>query len=117
MYAIDDNAENGENAENGGEAPEACEVCSHRFHTVCLYKWFKSSREFKCPLCRASPMIEHDKLTSVPELFGSEPEYIVQYYPNGKVQTECYKENGVLHNFLKKYDLLGNMVYECGYYK
>jgi antitoxin component YwqK of YwqJK toxin-antitoxin module len=96
---------------------DACEVCSHRFHTVCLYKWFKSSREFKCPLCRASPMIENDKLQSVPELFGSEPEYIVQYYPNGKVQTECYKENGIYHNFLKKYDLLGNITYECGYYK
>lgn len=97
--------------------PGACEVCSHRFHTVCLYKWFKSSREFKCPLCRASPMIENDKLSSVPDLFGSEPEYIVQYYPNGKVQTECYKENGFLHDFLKKYDLLGNITYECEYYK
>lgn len=97
--------------------PEAQEVCSHRFHTSCLYKWFKSSREFKCPLCRASPMDEYDKLQNVPELFGSEPEYIVQYYPNGKVQQECYKENGVLHNFLKKYDLLGNITYECGYYK
>jgi len=94
-----------------------CEVCSHRFHTVCLYKWIKSSREFKCPLCRASPLPDNNKLSNVPELFCSEPEYIVQYYPNGKIKTECYKENGVLHKFFKKYDLLGNIVYECGYYR
>lgn len=99
------------------KSPVYKEVCCHKFHTMCLYKWIKSSREFKCPLCRASPLSNNKKLDTVPELYGSEPEYIIQYYPNGKVQIECYKEKGVLHKFYKKYDLLGNITYECGYYK
>lgn len=108
---------------DSGDTPRAqsqtqtqAEVCSHRFHTACLYKWVKSSREFKCPLCRASPHDETTKLSVVPELYGSEPEYIVQYHPNGKIKMECYKENGVKHKFYKKYDLLGNICYECGYH-
>lgn len=92
-------------------------VCSHRFHTTCLYQWIKSSREFKCPMCRATVNTVTKHLTTVPEIFGSEPEYIVQYYANGKMQMECYKEKGVLDKFLKKYDLLGNPTYECGYFK
>ena len=92
-------------------------VCSHRFHTTCLYQWIKSSREFKCPMCRATVNTVSKYLTTVPEIFGSEPEYIVQYYANGKIQMECYKEKGVLDKFLKKYDLLGNPTYECGYFK
>lgn len=101
---------------DNSEAKTEC-VCSHRFHTVCLYKWVKSSREFKCPLCRATPLEDHTKMNTVPELFGSEPEYIIQYYPNGKVKSECYKENGMLHKFFKTYDLIGNITYECGYFK
>lgn len=97
--------------------PDFKPVCSHKFHTLCLYKWIKSSREFKCPLCRASPLNDHTKLDSVPELLCSEPEYVVQHYPTGKIKCEFYKENGQLHNFYKKYDLLGNITYECGYYK
>lgn len=95
---------------------EEC-VCSHRFHTTCLYKWVKSSREFICPLCRATPITDQSKLSTVPELYASEPEYIVKHYPNGKVKTECYKENGLFHNFFKKYDETGNLIYECGYFK
>ena len=92
-------------------------ICPHKFHTTCLYQWIKSSREFKCPMCRAEATSMYNKLDKIPELYGSEPEYIVQYYPNGKIQLECYKENGVLEHFLKKYDLLGNLTYECGYNK
>jgi antitoxin component YwqK of YwqJK toxin-antitoxin module len=98
------------------ESKSEC-VCSHRFHTTCLYKWVKSSREFICPLCRSTPLEDQTKLSTVPELFASEPEYMVQYYPNGKVKTECYKENGLFHKFFKKYDLIGNLIYECGYFK
>ncbi len=31
----------------------SCKQCKHRFHASCLYKWFKSSGNATCPLCRA----------------------------------------------------------------
>ena len=31
----------------------ACKQCKHKFHATCLYKWFKSSGNATCPLCRA----------------------------------------------------------------
>lgn len=31
---------------------KTCRVCSHVFHGSCLYKWFKSSNQNTCPLCR-----------------------------------------------------------------
>lgn len=31
----------------------ACKQCKHKFHAACLYKWFKSSGNATCPLCRA----------------------------------------------------------------
>ena len=31
----------------------ACRTCQHRFHASCLYKWFRSSGNATCPLCRA----------------------------------------------------------------
>ena len=31
---------------------KACRVCKHVFHGSCLYKWFKSSNQNACPLCR-----------------------------------------------------------------
>jgi hypothetical protein len=30
----------------------ACPTCKHAFHSSCLLKWFRSSHESKCPLCR-----------------------------------------------------------------
>lgn len=30
-----------------------CPQCSHKFHSVCLFKWFNSSGHSSCPLCRA----------------------------------------------------------------
>ncbi|KAL4779627.1 hypothetical protein BJX76DRAFT_340231 [Aspergillus varians] len=29
-----------------------CATCKHTFHSVCLYRWFKSSNQSSCPLCR-----------------------------------------------------------------
>ncbi|KAB8237331.1 ubiquitin-protein ligase RKR1 [Aspergillus alliaceus] len=29
-----------------------CATCKHTFHSVCLYRWFKSSNQSTCPLCR-----------------------------------------------------------------
>lgn len=29
-----------------------CPTCKNRFHAACLYKWFKSSGNSTCPLCR-----------------------------------------------------------------
>ncbi|AAS50713.2 ABL058Cp [Eremothecium gossypii ATCC 10895] len=31
---------------------KVCPTCSNRFHGACLYKWFKSSGNNTCPLCR-----------------------------------------------------------------
>ncbi|ODQ77201.1 hypothetical protein BABINDRAFT_10352 [Babjeviella inositovora NRRL Y-12698] len=31
-----------------------CQTCSNKFHSACLYKWFKSSGSSTCPLCRAT---------------------------------------------------------------
>lgn len=33
-----------------------CRTCGKKFHKECLYKWFSSSNNSTCPLCR-SPMI------------------------------------------------------------
>ncbi|KAL3468044.1 hypothetical protein BJX64DRAFT_83512 [Aspergillus heterothallicus] len=29
-----------------------CATCKNAFHSVCLYRWFKSSNQSTCPLCR-----------------------------------------------------------------
>ena len=31
-----------------------CQTCKNLFHSSCLFKWFKSSSQSRCPLCRAS---------------------------------------------------------------
>ncbi|ODV92892.1 hypothetical protein CANCADRAFT_30909 [Tortispora caseinolytica NRRL Y-17796] len=31
-----------------------CVTCKHKFHAICLYKWFKSSNNSSCPLCRSA---------------------------------------------------------------
>lgn len=31
---------------------KTCPTCSNRFHSACLYKWFRSSGNNTCPLCR-----------------------------------------------------------------
>ena len=30
-----------------------CRTCKHLFHSDCLFKWFASSGQSTCPLCRA----------------------------------------------------------------
>ncbi|PIK47997.1 putative E3 ubiquitin-protein ligase listerin [Apostichopus japonicus] len=30
-----------------------CRTCKKKFHSACLYKWFKSSNQSTCPLCRS----------------------------------------------------------------
>ncbi|GJN07050.1 hypothetical protein PR202_ga24840 [Eleusine coracana subsp. coracana] len=30
----------------------ACKTCKHKFHGVCLYKWFSTSNKSTCPLCQ-----------------------------------------------------------------
>ncbi|KZT00638.1 uncharacterized protein LAESUDRAFT_708574 [Laetiporus sulphureus 93-53] len=32
---------------------QPCKTCKNRFHSACLYKWFKSSHTSSCPLCRS----------------------------------------------------------------
>ncbi|KAI9096250.1 hypothetical protein DFS34DRAFT_160275 [Phlyctochytrium arcticum] len=29
-----------------------CKTCKHLYHSSCLFKWFKSSNQSTCPLCR-----------------------------------------------------------------
>lgn len=31
---------------------QKCFTCKHAFHSSCLYKWFSSSGQSTCPLCR-----------------------------------------------------------------
>ncbi|EMR11068.1 hypothetical protein PNEG_00665 [Pneumocystis murina B123] len=31
-----------------------CAICKNKFHSGCLYKWFKTSNASKCPLCRTT---------------------------------------------------------------
>ncbi len=31
---------------------KTCKTCKHVFHGSCLFKWFKSSHQSSCPLCR-----------------------------------------------------------------
>ena len=34
-------------------APEKkCRTCGHSFHASCLYRWFTTSQQSTCPLCR-----------------------------------------------------------------
>jgi hypothetical protein len=32
---------------------KSCRTCRHKFHGGCLYKWFKTSNNATCPLCRS----------------------------------------------------------------
>ncbi|KAI8319261.1 hypothetical protein GQ54DRAFT_265618 [Martensiomyces pterosporus] len=29
-----------------------CKTCKHKFHRMCLFKWFSTSNQSTCPLCR-----------------------------------------------------------------
>ncbi|RUP46970.1 hypothetical protein BC936DRAFT_146314 [Jimgerdemannia flammicorona] len=31
-----------------------CQTCKNRFHASCLYKWFRTSNQSSCPLCRTT---------------------------------------------------------------
>ncbi|KAI3404467.2 hypothetical protein KGF56_002764 [Candida oxycetoniae] len=33
---------------------KTCQTCNNKFHAACLYKWFKSSGNSTCPLCRTA---------------------------------------------------------------
>lgn len=30
----------------------SCKTCKKKFHSACLYKWFSTSNNATCPLCR-----------------------------------------------------------------
>lgn len=34
---------------------KACGTCKNKFHTACLYRWFKTSNASTCPLCKHPP--------------------------------------------------------------
>jgi hypothetical protein len=31
-----------------------CKTCKHKFHGACLFKWFQTSNQSSCPLCRST---------------------------------------------------------------
>lgn len=31
----------------------ACRTCKHKFHSACLFKWFRTSNKSTCPLCQS----------------------------------------------------------------
>ncbi len=31
---------------------DECKTCHNKFHAACLYKWFTSSQNSICPMCR-----------------------------------------------------------------
>ena len=92
-----------ENEDNGHS------VCTHRFHTLCLYKWIKSSKKFQCPNCRQG--CTH-RLEEIPELFPSPPEEILQYWHNGRVKCEYVKINNKIDGWYKTYDPDGHPMQE-----
>jgi hypothetical protein len=40
-------------SEDGKLPNKECKTCKHAFHMLCLTKWFASSGDKKCPLCRS----------------------------------------------------------------
>eukprot|EP01066_Platyproteum_vivax_P001938 Platyproteum_vivax@DN12411_c0_g1_i1.p2 len=32
---------------------QACPTCKHKFHSECIFKWFRTSHKATCPLCQA----------------------------------------------------------------
>jgi len=42
------------NAVDHSTPNKVCPTCHHNFHSACLYRWFKSSGQSTCPLCRSS---------------------------------------------------------------
>ncbi|AOA61146.1 E3 ubiquitin-protein ligase [Komagataella phaffii CBS 7435] len=41
---------------------QSCHTCNNKFHSGCLYKWFKSSGTSTCPLCRSTFNFSRRKL-------------------------------------------------------
>ncbi len=41
------------NAVDHSTPNKVCPTCHHNFHSACLYRWFKSSGQSTCPLCRS----------------------------------------------------------------
>jgi E3 ubiquitin-protein ligase listerin len=40
--------------QDGSLPGKKCGVCKNGFHAGCLFKWFKSTNQSSCPLCRTS---------------------------------------------------------------
>jgi hypothetical protein len=35
------------------DCAQACATCKKKFHSACLYKWFNTSHQNTCPMCRS----------------------------------------------------------------
>jgi len=89
-------------------------VCGHVFHTACIYKWIKSTTGgFSCPICRGG--LVNQRIEGIPELYSSSPEYVVEYWPNGKVKSEHFELNKQKSGICKTYTSIGAKESECYY--
>lgn len=87
-------------------------VCSHTFHTLCMYKWIKSSKKMVCPMCKQG----HDEvIDEIPALIPKGPEYVAEYWNNGQKKIEYYKLNDEKNGLYKEYDRFGNLTLEREY--
>lgn len=96
------------------EMANVTNVCGHTFHTACIYKWIKSSTGgFSCPICRGG--LENQHIEGIPELYASSPEYVVEYWPNGKVKSEHFELHKQKSGICKTYTSTGAKESECYY--
>lgn len=107
-----------ENMEHEADATiataDTTEVCSHIFHTGCLYKWVKSETGgFSCPICRGG--LEKQRISGIPDLYATAPEYVVEYWPNGKVKSEHFELNGVKSGLFRSFTQNGTKESESTY--
>ena len=76
-------------------------ICNHQFHTLCLHKWIKTSKKFKCPYCNQG---SNTILEDIPELLVKPAEYIVKYWSNGRILEEYHTINGKIDGWHKSFD-------------
>lgn len=91
-------------------------ICSHSFHTACIYKWIKTDNGgFSCPICRGGLEKQKIRSSDVPPLYAAAPEYVVHYWPNGKIKSEHFEVNKIKHGVSKSFTNTGQLESKCTY--
>lgn len=103
-----------EDGSSGQPHAVTCKVCSHKFHSVCLYKWIKTDTGgFTCPICRGG--LQKQRLEGIPELFALQPEYVVKFWDNGVKREEYFELGGRRDGIYRSYYQTGHLELECPY--